>query len=391
MRKGKKGMFTKRLYDENSYIREFDARVLSCEEGKDGYEVVLDETAFFPEGGGQPADQGFLDDILVTDVRDMKDYVLHICTQFLEPGSVVHGRIDWERRFLHMQQHSGEHIFSGLVHRLHGYDNIGFHMGKDFVTVDFSGLLTEEEIAEAERQANAVVLADERILAEYPCAQELKALDYRSKKEIDGAVRIVTVPGADVCACCGTHVKRTGEIGPIKVTSSEHYKSGIRLTLQIGWRALKDYEEKHRNVKAISALLSVKPEETAAAVQKQQELMQELRLQNNGLKQRLFEMMVKEVPEGQEKTVIFEAGLNAVEIRKLADMLSERTGLAAVFSGSDGEGYKYVVCSRQKDAAALGKDLNRELNGRGGGKNPMIQGSVQAGEAEIREFFEKAY
>lgn len=384
-------MFTKRLYDENSYIREFDARVISCGEGKNGYEVVLDETAFFPEGGGQPADQGFLEEVRVTDVRDKKDYVLHICAQPLEPGSLVHGRIDWERRFLHMQQHSGEHIFSGLVHRLHGYDNIGFHMGKDFVTVDFSGLLTEEEIAEAERQANTVVLADERILAEYPSARELETLEYRSKKEIDGAVRIVTVPGADVCACCGTHVKRTGEIGPIKVTSSEHYKSGIRLTLEIGWRALEDYEEKHRNVKAISALLSVKPEETAVAVQKQQELMHELRLQNNGLKQRLFEMMVKEVPEGREKTVIFEDGLNAVEIRKLADMLSERTDLAAVFSGSDGEGYKYVVCSRQKDAAALGKDLNRELNGRGGGKNPMIQGSVQAGEAEIREFFEKVY
>lgn len=384
-------MFTKRLYDENSYIREFDARVLSCEEGKNGYEVVLDETAFFPEGGGQPADQGFLNDVRVTDVRDKKDYVLHICSQSLKPGSLVHGRIDWERRFLHMQQHSGEHIFSGIVHRLHGYDNIGFHMGKDFVTVDFSGLLTEEEIAEAEKQANTVVLTNERILAEYPCARELETLEYRSKKEIDGAVRIVTVPGADVCACCGTHVKRTGEIGPIKVTSSEHYKTGIRLTLEIGWRALEDYEEKHRNVKAISALLSVKPEETAAAVQKQQELMQELRLQNNGLKQRLFEMMVKEIPEGQEKTVIFEDGLNAVEIRKLADMLSERTGLAAVFSGSDGDGYKYVVCSRQKDAAALGKDLNRELNGRGGGKNPMIQGSVQAEKAEIREFFEKVY
>ena len=384
-------MFTKRLYDENSYIREFDARVLSCEEGKNGYEVVLDESAFFPEGGGQPADQGFLNDVLVTDVRDKKDYVLHICSQSLEPGSLVHGRIDWERRFLHMQQHSGEHIFSGIVHRLHGYDNIGFHMGKDFVTVDFSGLLTEEEIAEAEKQANTVVLANERILAEYPCARELETLEYRSKKEIDGAVRIVTVPGADVCACCGTHVKRTGEIGPIKVTSSEHYKTGIRLTLEIGWRALEDYEKKHRNVKAISALLSVKPEETAAAVQKQQELMQELRLQNNGLKQRLFEMMVKEIPEGQEKTVIFEDGLNAVEIRKLADMLSERTGLAAVFSGSDGEGYKYVVCSRQKDVAALGKNLNRELNGRGGGKNPMIQGSVQAEKVQIREFFEKVY
>ena len=218
-------MFTKRLYFENAYIKELDARVLSCEEGKNGYEIVLDETAFFPEGGGQPADQGYLEDGEVTDVRDKKDYVLHICTKYLEPGTMVHGKLDWNRRFLHMQQHSGEHILSGIIHRTHGYDNIGFYMGKDFVTVDFSGLLTEDEIAEAEKMANTVVFADERILAEYPGKKELEKLEYRSKKELDGDIRIVTVPGADVCACCGTHVKRTGEIGPIKVTSSEHYKS----------------------------------------------------------------------------------------------------------------------------------------------------------------------
>ena len=144
-------MVTKRLYFENAYIKEFDARVQSCVEGKNGYEVVLDETAFFPEGGGQPADQGYLGQGEVTDVRDKKDYVLHICTKYLEPGTTVHGRLDWNRRFLHMQQHSGEHILSGMIHRMYGYDNIGFHMGKDFVTVDFSGLLTEEQIAEAEK------------------------------------------------------------------------------------------------------------------------------------------------------------------------------------------------------------------------------------------------
>ena len=384
-------MFTKRLYFENAYIKEIDARVLSCEEGKNGYEIVLDETAFFPEGGGQPADQGYLEDGEVTDVRDKKDYVLHICTKYLEPGTMVHGKLDWNRRFLHMQQHSGEHILSGIIHRTHGYDNIGFHMGKDFVTVDFSGLLTEDEIAEAEKMANTVVFADERILAEYPGKEELEKLEYRSKKELDGDIRIVTVPGADVCACCGTHVKRTGEIGPIKVTSSEHYKSGIRLTLQIGWMALGDYDRKQRNVKAVSNLLSAKPEEIGEAVQKQLEQMQELKQENITLKQRIFDMLLKETPEGQEKAVLFEKGLNSVEVRRLADMLSSRAGLAAVFSGSDSEGYKYVVCSVDKDVAALGKLMNQELNGRGGGKNPMIQGSVQAEERMIRKFFEEHY
>lgn len=382
-------MVTKRLYFENAYMKEFDARVQSCVEGKNGYEVVLDETAFFPEGGGQPADQGYLGQGEVTDVRDKKDYVLHICTKYLEPGTTVHGRLDWNRRFLHMQQHSGEHILSGIIHRMYGYDNIGFHMGKDFVTVDFSGLLTEEEIAEAEKQANAAVLADERILAEYPSAEMLEKLHYRSKKEIDGDIRIVTVPGADVCACCGTHVKRTGEIGPIKVTSSEHYKSGIRLTLQIGWMALNDYDTKQKNVKAVSKLLSAKPEEIGEAVQKQLEQMQELRQENIALKQRLFERLLQDIPQGQEKAVLFEAGLNAVEVRRLADLASTRAGLAAVFSGSDSEGYKYVICSREKDAAALGKRMNQELNGRGGGKNPMIQGSLQAGEQAIRKFFQE--
>ncbi len=380
-------MTTRRLYDENPYIKEFDAHVLSCTEGKNGWEVVLDESAFFPEGGGQPADQGWLGDARVTDVQDKKEYVLHICDRPVEPGSQVHGRIDWERRFLHMQQHSGEHIFSGIVHGLYGYDNIGFHMGKDFVTVDFSGLLSEEQIAEAERRANETVLADRRILAEYPSQERLKELEYRSKKEIEGAVRIVTVPGADVCACCGTHVERTGEIGPIKVTSSEHYKTGIRLTLEIGWRALEDYGRKHGNVKEISALLSVKPEQTAEAVRRQQEQLLELKASVAALRQRLFDYQTAEIPEGTRRAVLFEEDLNSVEVRRLADRLAERAALAAVFSGTDAEGYKYVLCSRTEDVAALGKELNTRLGGRGGGKNPMIQGSVTATEEEIRGFF----
>ena len=377
---------TKRLYYEDAYCQEFDARVADCREGKQGWEVVLDQTAFYPEGGGQPADQGRLAEADVLDVKEGGEEIVHICDRPLVPGSTVHGTLDWNRRFRFMQQHSGEHIFSGIVHGLFGYDNIGFHMGKDCVTVDFSGLLSEEEIALVERKANEAVLSDLEILTDYPSGEELERLDYRSKKELEGQVRIITVPGSDVCACCGTHVKRTGEIGPIKAVASEHYKSGIRISLQIGWKALEDYEEKHRNIREISALLSVPPQETAGAVRRLQEQLQELKAANVALRQKQLDRMVEEVPEGTQRAVRFEEDLNPVEVRMLAARLAQKAVFAAVFSGNDEEGYKYVMCSSQLDVAALGKSFNEALNGRGGGRNPMVQGSVKAEKEKIEEF-----
>ena len=377
---------TKRLYYEDAYCREFDARVTDCREGKRGWEVTLDQTAFYPEGGGQPADEGTMGEAKVLDVKEGGEEVVHLCDRPLEPGSTVHGTLDWDRRFRFMQQHSGEHIFSGIVHRIFGYDNIGFHMGKDCVTVDFSGMLSEEDIAQVERAANEAVLADLEILEDYPSREELGRLDYRSKKELEGQVRIITIPGSDVCACCGTHVKRTGQIGPIKAVASEHYKTGIRISLQIGWKALEDYEEKHRNIKEISALLSVPPQETAEAVRKLQEQLQELKAANVALKQKQLDRLVEEVPEGTGRVIRFVEDLNPVEVRMLADRLAQKADFVAVFSGNDGEGYKYVMCSASMDVAALGKKFNEALNGRGGGRNPMVQGSVMAERAKIEEF-----
>ena len=377
---------TKRLYYEDAYCREFDARVTDCREGKRGWEVTLDQTAFYPEGGGQPADEGTLGEAKVLDVKEGGEEVIHLCDRPLEPGSTVHGTLDWDRRFRFMQQHSGEHIFSGIVHRTFGYDNIGFHMGKDCVTVDFSGMLSEKDIAQVERAANEAVLADLEILEDYPSREALGRLDYRSKKELEGQVRIITIPGSDVCACCGTHVKRTGQIGPIKAVASEHYKTGIRISLQIGWKALEDYEEKHRNIKEISALLSAPPQETAEAVRKLQEQLQELKAVNVVLKQKQLDRLVEEVPEGAGRVIRFVEDLNPVEVRMLADRLAQKADFAAVFSGNDGEGYKYVMCSSHTDVAALGKKFNETLNGRGGGRNPMVQGSVMAERAKIEEF-----
>lgn len=407
---------TRRLYYEDTYLTEFEAQVMSCQKAEGGYEVILDQTAFYPEGGGQPCDLGVLEiwkaekscvdeackagqpagageevpRVQVLDVQEGGREVVHLCDKPLTEGARVYGKIDWTRRLTHMREHSGEHIISGIICKTHGYSNIGFHMGKEFVTIDFSGMLTEEDIAAAERAANEKVLENVEILAEYPDAETLKTLDYRSKKELDGEIRIVTVPGADCCACCGTHVKRTGEIGPIKVIGSEHYKSGIRLNILIGQKALADYAQKFENSRKISTLLSIKPENTAEGVEKLLESMNALKLEYGALKMQLLEQKVDAIPDGEKSAVLFEKGLTPVDVRKLADRLQEKVSFAAVFCGDDQEGYKYVIISRDVDVSAFGKEFNRALNGRGGGRNPMIQGSVAAMRSQIEAFLREA-
>lgn len=384
---------TRRLYYEDAYIREFEAKVVSCRAAENGYEVILDQTAFYPEGGGQPWDLGELSwgeeadsRARVLNVQEGQSEVLHLCDRPLTAGAKVWGKIDWARRLTHMREHSGEHIISGIICKTHGYSNIGFHMGKEFVTIDFSGLLTQEQIAAAETAANEKVLENVEIEAQYPDRETLERLEYRSKKELNGAVRIVTVPGADCCACCGTHVKRTGEIGPIKVIGSEHYKSGIRLNILIGEKALADYAQKSANAAKISTLLSVKPENTAEAVEKLAEAMNALRLEYGALKMQLLEQKAAAVEDGQKAAVLFEQGLTTVEARRLADKLQEKVSFAAVFCGEDGKGYQYVMIGRDMDISGFGKEFNRALKGRGGGRNPMIQGSVEASRGEIEEF-----
>lgn len=383
---------TRRLYYEDAYQKDFEAVVVRCEKTEGNYSVVLDCTAFYPEGGGQPCDKGILQTlqdgqtVSVLDVWEKDREVWHLCDGKLKTGARVRGNIDWERRIGHMREHSGEHILSGIICQTHGYRNIGFHMGKDFVTVDFSGMLTQEQIDAAERAANEKVLENVEIAAAYPDAGTLKKLDYRSKKELDGAVRIVTVPGADCCACCGTHVRRTGEVGPIKVIGSEHYKEGIRLHVLIGKKALADYAEKSVNCGKISALLSVKPEHAAKGVEKLLESMNTLRLEYGALKMQLLEQKVEAVCAGERTAVLFEKGLSSADVRRLADGLHRKAGFAAVFCGDDREGYQYVMISAERDMAGFGKAFNHALQGRGGGRNPMIQGFTVASRASIEAY-----
>lgn len=381
-------METRRLYYDDVYIKEFQAKVLDCREEKCGYRIVLDESAFYPEGGGQPSDQGYLDDVKVVDVHEKNGELLHYTSEPLKIGEIVHGRIDWERRFDLMQQHSGEHMVSGLIHETFGYDNVGFHMGSDVITIDFNGMITADQMAEIENKVNRKIWENTTVEITYPSEEELKELPYRSKKELSGKVRIVRFPGTDLCACCGTHVASTGEIGMVKLLSVVKFREGVRMEMLCGKRVL-DYlnvvnEQNHE----VSVKLSAKPNQTAQAVQR-------LLDENFQLKGRVLrmeeEMFTREAEKWQNcgKVLLFQEGLEADGVRKLTDAVMQSCGgRCAVFSKNPDGSYKYAIGEENGDLRQLTKEMNMALNGRGGGKPFFVQGSVQAEEADIRKFFE---
>jgi len=380
---------TKKLYYENCYLKTFTAKVIECQMQEETYAVVLDRTIFFPEGGGQPADIGVLNTVNVLDVHENGKKIVHTTDRPLEVGTTVTGGIHWPHRFALMQQHSGEHIVSGIVHRLFGFDNVGFHMGSKAVTVDFNGELDEENMALVEYLSNEAVYRNLPIQISYPSPEELAELNYRSKKELTGQVRIVTVPDYDVCACCGTHVAHTGEIGMIKLVSAQRYKGGTRVSLQLGSKARADYTEKAQNVNAISVLLSSKQEDVLSAVE-------HLLSENNALKQeavlmheQIFEAKASLVENGTKNICLFEKNLMPNDLRKLCLLLCERvSGTAAVFSANDKAGYQYALGNRNEDVRPLGKELNQMFHGHGGGSKELVQGSVTATQDELERFFE---
>lgn len=379
---------TRRLYYEDVYKKEFTAKVLECRESKKGYEIILNQTAFYPEGGGQPSDTGILGGINVKEVHEKDGELVHYTDGPLEVGMDVIGKINWGRRFDLMQQHSGEHIVSGLVHEAFGYDNVGFHMGSDVITIDFSGMLDEEQMAEIEAKANQIIWENQEVEIFYPTEQELKNLDYRSKKEISGWVRIVRFPGADTCACCGTHVARTGEIGMVKLLSVVKFREGVRMEMLSGKRVLDYLNMVNEQNRQISVKLSAKMDKTASAVARLQD-------ENFVLKGRVHaleeEFIVGEAAKWKEKenVLLFQEGMEAGSVQKLTDaILQVCKGRCAVFSRNADGSYKYAMGEKDGDLRQFTKEMNAALNGRGGGKSFFVQGSVQASEKEIRAFFE---
>lgn len=375
-----------KLYYDSAYIKEFEAQVLSCQEGKKGWEITLSATAFYPEGGGQPADTGLLGNVRVTDVHEKDGQVVHYTDGPLPVGEMVRGVIDWDRRFQHMQEHSGEHLVSGLIHQRFGYDNVGFHMGTDEVTIDFNGVLEWGDLMAIEEKANGMIWENLEISAVYPEKDELDAMEYRSKKELTGAVRIVSIPGGDVCACCGTHVERTGEIGLVKFLSMIHYKGGVRISLLCGKRAVEDYERKRDQVQKISVLLSARPGEISRAVEKLKD--EEAKLQEKlvAAYDKLIASEVRDIKEGDGDIFILEPDFEAIQLRHLVNrLLEEKKGRTVLALGGAAEGsFLYVLGSREGDMRRLSRELNGLLNGRGGGSAQMAQGTFFATKDQLQ-------
>lgn len=382
-------METEKLYYADPFLKEFTATVLDCQAGKNGYTVTLDRTAFYPEGGGQPTDHGTLDGAAVTDVHEKNGVIFHNVDRAVEIGKTVSGSIDWARRFDHMQQHSGEHICSGLICGRYGCDNVGFHMGTDIVTIDFNADIPWEELLEIEGQANRYIQEDHPIDIQFHRGAELDAIDYRSKKPLEGDVRIVAFPGADCCACCGTHVLRSGQVGLVKFLSVQKFREGVRIELLCGQRALDYLSRTWEQAKIIGQHLSVKPVDAAAAVERLEGELSALKMRCAGLEEAVFAGIAAE-QAGKGNVLLFQPPMKPDSVRKLADAVSKACGgLAAVFAG-EGSHYAYALGRADgQDISAAVKALNGALHGRGGGRNGFAQGSVEAAQSAIEAFFKE--
>ena len=381
-------VMTRKLYYEDSHIRHFTAKVMSCEQGKEHYEVVLDQTAFFPGGGGQLPDTGGMNMARVVGAKEVGEDVVHYVTAPMTVGSVVECRLNWNQRLRRMQNHSGEHVLSGIIHSKYGFENVGFHMGDDFITVDYSGELGAGQVYEIERECNLAIAANVPITCTFPDKATLDGMEYRSKKELQGAVRIVNVEGYDTCACCAPHVHYTGQIGMIKIYSWARHRGGTRLTMLCGMDALDDYNARCANISAISGLLSAKPMEVSQATARLWKEHEELKYKLNGLYMKLTENKIAALEETEGNLVLFESDLDMDNLRNLMNAAKDKcTGIAAGFIGDDENGYRYIIASKAVDLRAKSKEINAAIDGKGGGQKEMIQGTAKASEAVIRKYF----
>ena len=377
---------TEKLYYTDSHIHEFSARVLSCEKAKKGFAVVLDKTAFFPEGGGQPADTGIIGPAAVRDVQEQNGEIFHYTDQALTPGEEYACALDWEQRLCRMQNHSGEHIFSGITHKLYGFDNVGFHMGAECMTIDFSGELSWEQLTEIETLANQAVRDDLPVKTCFPGPEALSQMEYRSKLELTRDVRIVEIPGTDRCACCAPHVKRTGEIGLIKLLSAERHRGGVRIELVCGMDALRECRLMQENVTAISGLLSAKRAKSAAAVERM--LAEQARLKERvaELSMALARLKAERFGYTEGNICVFDKVLDEVALRELVNLLMEKCGgMAGAFSGSDETGYMYIIGSKNIDLRSHSREINAAINGKGGGTAEMIRGRASTSAENIQK------
>lgn len=375
------------LYYKDCHIRQFESRVTDCRPSEDGYDVILEQTAFYPEGGGQLCDTGTLDGVPVTAVFERDEKVVHRCRQPLPIGQTVTGTIDWERRFDQMQQHTGEHILSGLIHDRFGFHNSGFHVGAQVMEVDFDGVIPAEALPELEAQANRLIWENRPVKGYIPAPEALEKISYRSKRPLAYPVRIVEIPGVDTCACCGVHVAATGEVGLLKILSCVKFHEGVRLELVCGGRAYDYLRQIFEQNRAVSQLLSARLPETAAAVQKLSAAYAEEKFRNTALKKQIFSLTAARY-RGIGNVLHREDGLTGGEQRELAEAISGESGANAVVITAAPDGNtRLCLYSTHDDAGTIGRLCMEKLHGRGGGKGPAFSGTVSATAEEIAGFF----
>lgn len=378
---------TEKLYDKDSYLKEFTASVLECKKSDETWVVVLDKTAFFPEAGGQKSDRGSLDEAQVLDVQIDNEIIYHYVDKPLNVGKEVKGEIDFERRFDFMQQHSAEHIVSGVAHSLYGCENVGFHLSEEIVTLDFDKPLSEDKVLKIEEIANQKVFKNVSFRCYYPDLKELETLNYRSKKELEGDIRIVEIEDTDMCACCAPHVRTSGEIGLVKLLSTEKLRGGIRIELKAGKRALVDYNEKYRNIKKISSLLATAQNETAVGVERLINTLGEQKAEMTALKYEVLKAKAQSFCPKGDVTANFEENLTVRDLQIFADFLHKiYGGIRGAFSQTE-NGYAFCICGDGLDDFFA--KFKATFNVKGGGRNGMVQGTVIAEKNEIINFFKK--
>ena len=377
-------METRKLYYENCHQSDFTARVVSCREETGGFAVTLDATAFYPEGGGQPCDLGTLGGVTVLDVQERGGQVVHLCDGPLTVGDSVQGSIDRQRRFDLMQQHTGEHIVSGIICRRYGWHNVGFHIGAEGITIDFDGPIPAEDLADIEAEANRAVWDNLPVRCWVPAPQELPTVQYRSKKALDWPVRIVQVPEVDSCACCGVHVERTGEVGLIKLFSCVKFHQGVRIEMACGGRALGILNTVYDQNRQVSQAFSAKLFETGDAARRMNTRLSETEYRCAALERQIWDSTAAGYA-GKGNVLHMDAALTPLAVRELADRIAAVCGATAAVCGENGS---ICLMGPAAEVAPLGNRLKTELTARGGGKPGIFQGTVPAGAAQLLAFFQ---
>ncbi len=379
-------MKTQKLYENEAYLSRFEAKVLSCDGTSEGYKIMLDKTAFFPEGGGQPADTGTISEVKVTDVQIENGEIYHYTERPFDIGQVVSGKIDFLRRYNFMQNHTAEHIVSGIVFKRFGFDNIGFHLNEREVTFDFNGFFTTEDLKNIEYEANRRVWQNLSVTAFYPTAEELKEISYRFKEGIEGEIRLVKIENTDICACCAPHIKSTGEIGVIKFLSTEKQHGGTRIFMKCGKFALDDYEKKNSDIKAICEALSAKTENAQEAVCALSLRLETERAKTKKLNTELIGYKIKLFDKSKRATISDNTEIK--DLQMLADGLHKAYGGVKTALSESKDGCAFVMCGDEDKIGIEFEKLKSVFTVKGGGRGNLRQGSIIAPISQIKEYFE---